>query len=51
LMLTCAQSAALVLMFAQAAQFLKDKLQNCFSKVLKFRLEDFFCAFFLKNVT
>jgi hypothetical protein len=26
LMLTCAQSAALVLMFAQAAQFLKDKL-------------------------
>jgi hypothetical protein len=51
LTLTCAQSAALVLMFAQAAQFLKDKLQNCFSKVLKFRLEDFFCAFFLKNVT
>jgi hypothetical protein len=41
-MLTCAQSAALVLMFAQAAQFLKDKLQNCFSKVLKFWLEDFF---------
>jgi hypothetical protein len=30
LTLTCAQSAALVLMFAQVAQFLKDKLQNCF---------------------
>ena len=27
LTLTCAQSAALVLMFAQVAQFLKDKLQ------------------------
>jgi hypothetical protein len=42
LTLTCAQSAALVLMFAQAAQFLKDKLQIAFSKVLKFHLEDFF---------
>ena len=30
LTLTCAQSAALVLMFAQVAQFLQDKLQNCF---------------------
>jgi hypothetical protein len=42
LMLTCAQSAALVLMFAQAAQFLKDKIANCLSKVLKFWLGDFF---------
>jgi hypothetical protein len=42
LMLTCAQSAALVLMFAQAAQFPKDKLQYCFYKVLGHRSGTFF---------
>jgi hypothetical protein len=43
LMLTCAQSAALVLMFAQAAQFLKDKIANCFkAKSSSFGLGTFF---------
>mgnify|MGYP003556982812 FL=1 len=50
LMLTCAQSAALVLMFAQAAQFLKDKIANCFKQSPQVLAWGLFFEYFVKNV-
>jgi hypothetical protein len=49
-MLTCAQSAALVLMFAQAAQFLKDKIANCFKQSPQVLAWGLFFEYFVKNV-
>jgi len=48
LTLTCAQSAALVLMFAQVAQFPKDKLQIALTGAPKHRFWGSFFIFLLK---
>jgi hypothetical protein len=50
LTLTCAQSAALVLMFAQVAQFPKDNFANCMIRAPKHCFWGSFFIFFEKNV-